>query len=519
MAPSATSSPTATPTTTPVVEAWWEKAVFYEIFVRSFYDSDGNGIGDFKGITEKLDYLKDLGISAIWLMPIQPSPSYHGYDVKNYFTVNPDYGTMDDFTQLLNEAHKRGIRIIIDLVLNHTSNQILWFIEANNDPQSPFRNWYIWSENDPGYAGPLGKVWHKGLHGYYYGIFGSNMPDLNYKNPAVTGTMKRIASFWLDEVGIDGFRLDAVKYLIEEGQKQENTQSTHDWLKDFYLAYKADKSDAYSVGEVSGAGAIIAKTYTGNQMDEIFSFDLASRFMNSAISGANSDINGGLQFTLKNIPNGSYATFLTNHDQNRVMSVLNGNVDKAKVAAALLLTSPGTPFIYYGEEIGMEGEKPDEQIRRPMQWSDGTNAGFTTGMPWEALDSNYSNMNVADESSNPDSLLSYYRALINLREQYPALNETGIASVLSTDRGIYSALRFWQNEKVLVLINLTKASISDCSLVIKDPNLPDGTYQLKSLLDEETPAELKIAGGMNDHYDPLPELAPNSVHIYLIETK
>ncbi len=511
--PSATSSPT----TTPVPQNWWDKAVFYEIFVRSFFDSNGNGVGDFNGITEKLDYLKNLGINAIWLMPIHPSPTYHGYDVIDYFKVNPDYGTMDDFKRLLSEAHKRDIRIIIDLVLNHTSSQNPWFVDANANPQSPYRNWFIWSETDPGYSGPLGQAWHPGLHGFYYGIFGGNMPDLNYKNPDVTTMMEKIVHFWLDDIGIDGFRLDAVKYLVEEGQKQENTKSTHDWLKNFYLAYKADKADAYTVGEVFGAGAFIAKTYTGNQMDEIFSFELASGFVNSAAGEANSGVNSGFQFTLKDMPEGPYGTFLTNHDQNRVMSVLNGNVEKAKVAAALLLTSPGTPFIYYGEEIGMEGQKPDEQIRRPMQWTAGINAGFTTGTPWEALDPDYSVSNVASELSDPNSLLSYYQTLLALRSRYPALHEPGTELLSSNNRGIFAVLRHSQNENILVMVNLTKTPISDYNLIIKDTSLQDGSYHLSSLLGAEKPVDLNIAGGSNNNYTPVPELTPYSAHVFLIE--
>jgi alpha-amylase len=509
---------TASPTITPTPENWWDHAVFYEIFVRSFYDSDGNGIGDFNGITEKLDYLKDLGINAIWLMPIHPSPSYHGYDVIDYFKVNPDYGTMDDFKRLLSEAHKRDIRIIIDLVLNHTSSQNPWFIDSNNNPQSPYRNWYIWSATNPGYNGPLGPAWHAGLHGYYYGIFNAGMPDLNYKDPALTAEMENVVKFWLNDVGIDGFRLDAVNYLVEEGQKQVNTQSTHNWLKGFYLAYKADKPDAFTVGEVFGAGASIAKTYTGNQLDEIFSFEMASGFVNSARGEANSAVDSGIQFSLMDMPEGPYATFLTNHDQNRVMSVLNGDVNKAKVAASLLLTSPGTPFIYYGEEIGMQGEKPDEEIRLPMQWSAGPNAGFTTGKPWEATSEDYSQSNVANELSDPNSLLSYYHSLIALRSQHPAIYGPGIKLVTTNNIGVYAALRFSQNEKILVLTNLTGSPISDYSLGLKTTLLQDGSYQLKPLFGAEVPSDLTISGGAFNNYTPLTSLPPFTTLVFLIET-
>ena len=180
----ACTSPVVNKATPTVVEErpWWETAIFYEIFVRSFYDSDGDGIGDFNGITEKLDYLVELGVDAIWLMPIHPSPTYHGYDVINYFNVNPDYGTLTDFAHLLDEAHQRGMHIIIDLVINHTSSKSPWFEDANSNPDSAYRDWYIWADTDPGYSSPLGNPWHPGKQGYYYGIFSDSMPDLNYTN-------------------------------------------------------------------------------------------------------------------------------------------------------------------------------------------------------------------------------------------------------------------------------------------------------------------------------------------------
>ena len=516
--PSSTPSPAPTPlqTSSPDQSGWWDQAVFYEIFVRSFYDSNGDGIGDFNGITQKLDYLENLGVNALWLMPIHPSPSYHGYDVINYYNVNPDYGTFTDFQNLITEAHRRNMHVIIDLVLNHTSNRNPWFVNANSGPQSPYRNWYIWSDTDPDYLGPLGRAWHPGLKGYYYGIFNAGMPDLNYTNPAVTAEMERVARFWLDNIGVDGFRIDAVKYLIEEGQKQENTQSTHLWLKGFYTSYKADEAEAYTVGEVYSAGAFIAKTYIGNQMDEIFSFELAGGFVNSTLGEANTSVNSAIQFSLKDMPDGPYATFLTNHDQNRVMSVLNGSVEKAKVAAALLLTAPGTPFIYYGEEIGMEGEKPDENIRTPMQWSSSVNAGFTSGTPWEAIGANYLKSNVTNESTDPDSLFSYYRTLISLRNAHPALYGYGIKLISSSDTGVYAVLRTSPSEKIMIIVNLTKAPISNYGLDFKDSILEDGSYQLQSLLDSAAAMELKVVGNSFSSYKPLPVLTPYSTNIFLL---
>ena len=266
-------------------QPWWNDTTFYEIFVRSFYDSDGDGIGDLNGLIGKLDYLNDgdptitsdpstssghdLGVTGIWLMPIMASPSYHGYDVTDYYQVNPEYGTNEDFKRLIEDAHKRGIRVIIDLVLNHTSAEHPWFIESQ-EPGSPKRDWYVWSNEEP-----QGKGWHPGKNGgYYYGYFGEHMPDLNYKNPAVTEEMYKVVRFWLEQMGADGFRLDAVKYLYEDGKRIEHTPATHEWLKDFNKFYKGIAPQAFTVGEVWDDSGTAAK-YVGDELDATFDFGLA----------------------------------------------------------------------------------------------------------------------------------------------------------------------------------------------------------------------------------------------------
>jgi len=453
---------------------WWNDAVFYEIFVRSFNDSNGDGIGDFNGITEKLDYLNDgdpnttadLGVTGIWLMPIFPSPSYHGYDVTDFYGVNPQYGTMEDFKKLLAEAHKRGIRIIIDMALNHTSDQHPWFKEAKKDVNSKYRDWYIWSETDPNYKGPWNeRVWHPSTTGFYYGIFEAFMPDLNYNNPKVTKEMDKVSAFWLKEVGVDGFRLDAAKHLIEESRKQENTASTHEWFKDYRPVYKAANPEAMTVGEISGDTPQTLADYTsGDQLDLVFNFHLANAFISSANRGQAAYATDAITYSGKAMPNAQYASFLTNHDQDRAMSQLYGEVDKAKVAAALLLTSPGVPFIYYGEEIGMVGKKPDEDIRRPMQWSGAENAGFSGGKPWRQPDAGYSEVNVAAQTGDPASLLSHYRALIKIRSEHPALR-TGATEIVATGNpAVFAALRVFENETILVLVNLSEQPVRDYAL-------------------------------------------------------
>lgn len=490
---------------------WWRTAVFYEIFVRSFYDTDGNGIGDFNGITAKLNYLEDLGINAIWLMPIHPSPSYHGYDVLNYYNVNHDYGSMADFKNLLAEAHKRDIRIIIDLVINHTSSQHPWFTDANSNLDSAYRDFYVWVDS------PGAGNWHQGQNGYYYGFFWGGMPDLNYTNPAVTEAMFKINDYWLNEIGVDGFRLDAVKHLIEEDGKLENTSATHAWLREYYQTYKTTNPHAYTIGEVYGAGSSVIKQYTGTELDHIFSFEMSSGIVNSVNGGSNTGITSAFKFAFQDMPDFNYATFLTNHDQNRVMSVFNGSVDKAKTAATLLLTMPGTPYLYFGEEIGMTGRKPDEDIRVPMQWSDGENAGFTTGIPWRVINSDYETVNVSAQLEDPSSLLNYYKALIQLRKTHPALLY-GDAVLVETDTtAVYALLRSYGGEHILILANLRNEPITDYTLTLEKAILTDGSIIPEALLGDVQIAPTTVSNGIFTQYQPVSELKPYQALILLLK--
>jgi glycosidase len=490
--------------------AWCRDAVFYEIFVRSFYDTNADGIGDFNGITAKLDYLQSLGITAIWLMPIHPSPSYHGYDVTDYYAVNPDYGTMDDFKRLLDEAHQRKMRVIIDFVINHTSDQHPWFVEANADPNSPYRDWYVWSDSQPsGY-------WHPGKTGYYYGYFWGGMPDLNYRNPAVTAEIEKITAYWLKDIGVDGFRVDAAKHLIEDGDKLENTPATHEWFKSFYSFYKSQKADAYVIGEVYGAGATVAKSYQ-KQLDQIFSFEMAAGILNSASGEANSAINSAIKFTNAGLPTGDFASFITNHDQDRAMSVFNGDVEKAKVAAALLFTAPGNPFIYYGEEIGMQGVKPDEDIRLPMQWDASNAAGFSAGTPWRMPYSDYPQLNVLSQENEPNSLLNHYRVMIKLRGEHSALRTGDVILLETASPAVYAIWRADDKEVILTLVNLTGAPVSDYSLSLNQAVLRNGTYSLEALFGEGKAADLTVSGSQFSKFQPIATLQPHSIHIFQIK--
>jgi glycosidase len=480
---------------------WWNDSVFYEIFVRSFFDSDGDGIGDLNGLTEKLDYLNDgdpetttdLGITGIWLMPIFPSPSYHGYDVTDYYDINPDYGTLADFEKLLDEAHQRGIRVIIDLVINHTSNEHPWFQQAK-DPFSPYHDWYIWTDTNPGYLGSWGQqVWFPSNGKYYYGSFTSGMPDLNYTNPEVTAQMEDVVRFWLEDVGVDGFRMDAAKHLIEEGTIQANSDSTHEWWKAFRTYYKQVDPDALVVGEVWDDTSITARYLQGDELDLSFEFSLAEAFIRGANGGRSEDVIDQMKRSYTQIPEMQFASFLANHDQDRVFSQLGENEQKMILAASLLLTSPGVPFIYYGEEIGMQGNQIHERIRRAMQWvGDAAYAGFTTGTPWQALGSGWKLYNVHDEGENPDSILAWYRTLINIRNQHAALRVGDLTVLPTTDEAVYGSLRVSDNEAVLVLLNLSDQPVTEVWLTKGETELVEGTYQIAPILGDGDFGPIKI---------------------------
>jgi len=328
--------------------------------------------------------------------------------------------------------------------------------------------------------------------------------------------MDKVTRYWLETVGVDGFRIDAAKHLIEEGKVTQNSPATHAWFKDFYMFYKGIKQDTYVIGEVASSDARLTATYTGDQLDQVFNFEMASGLVNSVNGEAISSIKSAVTFTVKDMPTWNFGTFLTNHDQDRVMSVLNGNVGKAKNAAFILMTSPGTPFIYYGEELGMVGRKPDEYIRRPMQWSAEENAGFTTGKPWEDVDSGYAEVNVNSEQSAPDSLLRAYQTLIELRAAHPALNSGEYFPVTTTSTGVYAYIRKSDQETVLIVVNLTKNAIQDYGLSGEGLTFPDGSYTATDLLTNKTANPLVFQNGGFSGYQPAQELPAYTGFIFQI---
>jgi alpha-amylase len=507
---------------------WWNDRVFYEIFVRSFYDSDGDGIGDLRGVIEKLDYLNDgdpnttndLGVTGIWLMPITESISYHGYDVTDYRSIERQYGSLDDMRALIEAAHERGIAVIIDLVLNHTSYLHPWF-QSSLQGETPYSDWYVWADADPGFRGPDGQqVWHPYEQRFYYGVFWGGMPDLNLSNDAVTAELYDIARFWLQDVGIDGFRLDAVKHYIEDGETQENTPESLAWAAAFNAHTNALNPDALTIGEIWSNSFAIAP-YVPDSVDLAFEFDLAETMVGSAFGRSRSGVASLVARAQELYPFGQYATFLTNHDQNRAMSELRGDVGAAKVAASFLLTTPGVPFLYYGEEIGMMGEKPDERIRTPMQWTDDVaTAGFSSAAElWQPLADEGLEFNVAAQTGDPDSLLSHYRALIHLRNEHSALRRGTYTEVDSAARRVYAFLRQDADETLLVIINLDREPVSDYALTLDEGTLADVTTAAvlfgADAANIAAPT-LNAAGGF-EAYLPLPELAARGMVVIRLQ--
>jgi glycosidase len=436
--------------------------------------------------------------------------------VTDYYAVNPDYGTIEDFKRLIDEAHKRDIKVIIDLVLNHSSSQHPWF-ESALTPGSEDYDRYVWSETDPGYQGPWGApAWYKASNGqYYYAIFWDQMPDLNYDSPAVREEAEKIASYWLQDVGIDGFRLDAVRYLVEEEGVLADSDANHDFLEEWGEHYRSVEPEAFSVGEAWTDNANV-KEYvsTNTELDSAFNFDLSEALLKALNESNNSGLRFILQTTVRDFPEQDNSNFITNHDMPRVMNQLSTDKEqKAKVAAAVLLTAPDIPFLYYGEEIGMTGTKPDELIRTPMQWSGEEDAGFTSGTPWQAVNADYTEVNVEDQAGDSASLLEHYRKLIQLRNEHSALRvgETYVAD--SDSSKLVSYLRASEEEIVLVIVNLDDQPVSNYGLSLGKGPL-SGEYDVISLLDDSTfaPLQANASGGFDD-YIPLEEIPPYSVII------
>jgi alpha-amylase len=439
------------------LNSYWPNSVFYEIFVMSFYDSTGDGIGDINGVTQKLDYLQDLGIEGIWLMPVNPSPSYHKYDVIDYYDIDPQYGTIDDFKHFIKEAHSRNIKVIMDLVVNHSSSKHPWFIDALTSVDSKYRDWYLWADstNNINERGEWNQqLWHGHGSNKYYGVFWSEMPDLNFDNPEVREEFIRIGQFWLEEVGVDGFRLDAAKHVFPDKEKEKN----YEWWQEFRAGMEEVKEDVLLVGEVWAPATVVAP-YLEDGLHSAFNFDLSEKIIstvkNEKDSGITTSLNRIRSYFLSVSEEYVDSTFITNHDMNRIMSELDGNIHHAKMAASLLLTLPGSPFLYYGEEIGMEGIKPDEHIREPMLWyNEPSNTGQTS---WIRQRHNVGEKATSVESQMNEevSLLRHYKQLIHARRSSEILVRGEIDGVSINQDGILAFNRTLEQDSMLILHNIS----------------------------------------------------------------
>jgi len=492
------------PTSDPL---WYKDAVVYQLHVKTFADSDGDGVGDFRGLTTRLDYLHDLGVDCLWLLPMYPSPFRDdGYDIADYCGIHPSYGTLDDFRAFLEAAHARGLRVITELVLNHTSDQHPWFKEARRSRDNPKREWYVWSDSDERYAGvriifvdaePSNWTWDRESKQYYWHRFFSHQPDLNYDNPAVREQMWAIMKFWL-ELGVDGFRVDAVPYLIErEGTSCENLPETHDVLK-----FLRTRLDEHFTGRMLLAEANQwpedVRHYFGNgdEFHMAFHFPLMPRMFMALRLEDRKPIVEIVERTPAVPDTCQWGIFLRNHDEltlemvseverdymydeyardpaarinlgirRRLAPLLEGDRRRIELMNGLLMSLPGSPIIYYGDEIGMGdniylGDR--NGVRTPMQWSGGWNAGFSSADPErlaQPLISNplygYQAVNVESQKRADHSLLNWTRRLIKVRKSSRVFSRGSTTFLKPANHRVLAFLRTLGKEQVLVVCNLS----------------------------------------------------------------
>jgi maltose alpha-D-glucosyltransferase / alpha-amylase len=489
---------------------WYKDAVIYQVNVRAFHDSNGDGIGDFKGLEQKLGYLQELGINAIWLMPFFPSPLRDdGYDIADYVSVHPNHGTLEDVKSFLDAAHQRGLRVIIELVLNHTSDQHPWFQESRQSLDNPRRDWYVWSDTDARYRGVRiifvdtensNWAWDPVSKQYYWHRFFSQQPDLNYDNPAVREAMWNVMKFWLD-MGVDGFRLDAVPYLVErEGTSCENLPETHEVIKELRAKLDRDYPNKLLLAEANQWPADLRPYFSeGDEFHMAFHFPLMPRMFMGLKLEDRKPITEILQQT-PTIPDVcQWCLFLRNHDEltlemvtdlerdymydeyardrsmrinvgirRRLAPLLDNDRRRIELMNGLLMSLPGTPIIYYGDEIGMGdnvhlGDR--NGVRTPMQWDGGWNAGFSTADPeslYAALILNplygYQAVNVQSQKRSPHSLLSWMRRLIEVRKSTAVFGRGSIEFLYPENHRILAYTRTLGNETVLAVNNLSKSA-------------------------------------------------------------
>ena len=488
---------------------WYKDAVIYELYVRAFYDSNADGHGDLPGVIAKLDYLKDLGVDCLWLLPTYPSPlKDDGYDIADYYDVISDYGTLDDFKQLLEEAHARGIRVITDLVLNHTSDQHPWFQSARSDPDSPYRDYYVWSDTDQKYketriifldTEDSNWAWDDQAGMYFWHRFYSSQPDLNYDNPAVRKEMMNVMKFWID-MGIDGFRADAVPYLYErEGTNCENLAETHAYLKEIRRFMDQNYPNRLLLCEANQWPEDLRPYFgDGDEFHMGFHFPIMPRIFMSLRREDPLSIIWILNRTPPIPDTCQWCLFLRNHDEltlemvtederhwmweeyapeprmrlnlgirRRLAPLLDNDRRKIELANSLLFTLPGSPVIYYGDEIGM-GDNiwlPDRNgVRTPMQWDSTPSAGFSEADPQDfyspVVDRDPfgpDRVNVADQQSDPTSLFNTMRRMIAVRKAHSAFGWGSFTWVTCDSPSVAAYERLYQDERLLIVNNLASA--------------------------------------------------------------
>ena len=496
--------------------SWWKEITFYQIYMPSFQDSDGNGISDFNGMTSRLESLQSLGIKGIWLTPFLTSPKVdNGYDIADYYQIDPVYGTQKDFSRFLSEAHRRGIKVIMDMVLNHTSTDSKWFRESRKSKDNPYRNYYIWKDKPNNWQSFFGGgAWQIDTltNQYYLHKFAVRMADLNWSKPEVVKEIQKVLRFWLDK-GIDGFRFDVINFLntddvvtdnpVNQGKQQHIYNINQPGVKKAIKIINStvnEYKNRFTVGEVGNDQIEVLKQYQSPQLlDVVFNFNFGS-----IPSFSVERLFNELQSMEKNM-SGYPTLFFGSHDNPRLMDRLaDGNTERAKALAALMLTAKGVPFIYYGEEIGMQnitantyneiadiqgktfyklavdaGKTNEEALlegnshnrdksRSPMQWDSGTNAGFTTGKPWIKINENYRVVNVSDELQQKSSILNTYKALLKIRNTEKSL-QYGSYEKLERQNDMILFTRTYKGEKISVIINFGKE---------QSVNIPEGVKVL-----------------------------------------
>lgn len=440
--------------------------IAYEVFVQSFKDSNGDGIGDLRGLISKLDYIQELGATMIWLMPIHPSPSYHKYDVMDYYGIHYTYGTMADMDSLIIEAKKRHLKLILDLVINHTSNQHPWFKASSAADSNEFTNYYVWRNFDEVKNEIEKKTttfdsdnitqWHESATRTerYYGFFSAKMPDLNFDYTPVREEVYKIGKFWLEK-GVDGFRLDAAKHIYPD----DRLDDTRKFWEEFTSEMKKVNPKVKIFGEVWSDPKTVASLFSG--LPSMFNFSLASMIQDCILKKDPKAFNDAYAemdsvYSSSNVPHED-ATLLSNHDMNRIRSTLGENTGQAKLAAAILLTLPGTPFIYYGEEIGMLGMKPDEYIREPFVWSNKTRKDSTWLKPKYSIAHKVTPLD--SQMMNQKSIFQFYKRWISYRKANPALSLGTIEILQSPYPTILSYIRRYKGESIMVIHNLDEKPV------------------------------------------------------------